>query len=71
MIRNITVYLDTDQLEFHERIRCGFIVAEDVDGAETYHNDVIDSAEYCSVNELINDVMGIFSVGRESILVAA
>ncbi|PLX50679.1 MAG: hypothetical protein C0613_03360 [Desulfobulbaceae bacterium] len=71
MIRNITVYLDTQQSHFHESIRCGFIVAEDDRGEETFHNDVLDSSEYHAIGELVDDIVGIFKVQRRRVLVAA
>lgn len=71
MIRNITVYLDSQQQEFDESIRCGFIVAEDDKGEETFHTDVLDSSEYHGVQELIDDIVGIFKIRRQRVLVAA
>ena len=71
MIRNITVYLDNDRREFESSIRCGFIVTENDEGEETYHNDLIDQSEYYSLNELVSDVAGIFRVNRSDILVNA
>ena len=71
MVKNITVYLDNERQECMDRIRCGFIVAENVDGKETFHNDIIDHSEYPSVKELVDDIVGIFKVNRDSVLVAA
>ena len=71
MIKNITVYLDNEQLEFDNSVRCGFIVAQDERGEETFHNDLIDSAEYHSITELVDDITGLFQVRREAVLVAA
>ncbi|MDR9500750.1 MAG: hypothetical protein RI601_03030 [Desulfurivibrionaceae bacterium] len=71
MIRNITVYLDNQQQEFYESIRCGFIVAQDDQGAETFHTDLLDNSEYHGVQELIDDIVGIFQIRRHQILVAA
>ncbi len=70
MIRNITVYLDNNQPELMESLRCGFIVAENEDGEETFHNDLIDSSEYHSLQDLVNDIAGIFRVHRETVLVS-
>lgn len=70
MLRNITVYLDNQQQEFHNSIRCGFIVAEDEKGEETFHNDLLDSSEYHGVQELIDDIVGIFEIPRQRVLVA-
>jgi hypothetical protein len=70
MFRNITVYLDYQQQEFHDRIRCGFIVAEDERGEETFHNDLLDNSEYHGVQELIDDIVGIFGIQRRRVLVA-
>ncbi len=69
MVKNITVYLDTDQLEFENSVRCGFIVSENDEGEETFHNDLIDSSEYHDLNDLVNEITGIFSVPREVVLV--
>ena len=71
MIRNITVYLDNEAQEHESSIRCGFIVTENDEGEETYHNDLIDQSEYYSLNELVNDIAGIFRVNRSDILVNA
>lgn len=71
MVRNITVYLDNQQQEFHESIRCGFIVAEDEKGEETFHHDLLDNSEYHGVQELIDDIVGLFKVRRQRVLVAA
>jgi hypothetical protein len=70
MVKNITVYLDNDQLEFMDRVRCGFIVAEEEDGRETFHHDLIDHSEYPSIKDLVNDIVGIFNVHKDSVLVA-
>ena len=71
MVKNITVYLDNEQLEFDNSVRCGFIVAQDERGEETFHNDLIDSVEYHSISELVEDIIGLFKVNREAVLVAA
>ena len=68
MIRNITVYLDNGTKEY-DSIRCGFIVTEDDEGEETYHNNLIDQSEYYSLQDLVSDIAGIFSVNRNDILV--
>ena len=70
MVKNITVYLDTDQLEFENSVRCGFIVSENEEGEETFHNDLIDSSEYHSLKDLVDDIIGIFRVPRDIVLVA-
>ncbi len=71
MVRNITVYLDSQQQEFYDSIRCGFIVAEDERGEESFHNNLLDSSEYHGIQELIDDIVGIFDVKRSRVLVAA
>jgi len=71
MVRNITVYLDNEQQQFMDTVRCGFIVAENEDGEETFHNDLIDSSEYQSTKELVDDIIGIFQVRRRDVLIAA
>lgn len=71
MIRNITVYLDNEQQKFIDTIRCGFIVTENEAGEETFHNDLIDSSEYVSIKELVDDIVGIFQVRRRDVLIAA
>lgn len=71
MIKNITVYLAHDRKNFTERVRCGFIVAENEDGDETFHNNLIDQSEYPTVNELVDDIVGIFNVHRDTVCVAA
>ena len=71
MTKNIVVYLDSDQFEFNTSLRCGFIVSEDEKGKETFHNDLIDSSEYYSINELVDDIVGIFKVRRDAVLVAS
>ena len=70
-VKNITVYLDNEQQKFMDSIRCGFIVAENENGEETFHNDIIDSSEYPNMHELINDIAGVFNVRRDVVLVAA
>ncbi|MEN8140381.1 MAG: hypothetical protein ABFR97_04060 [Thermodesulfobacteriota bacterium] len=71
MIRNVTVYLDNEQLEFNNSVRCGFIVAQDERGEETFHNDLIDSADYHDIGALVSDISGLFAVRREAVMVAA
>ena len=71
MIRNITIYLNSDPGEFENSIRCGFIVTENEKGEETYHNNLIDQSEYYSTRDLVSDVTGIFRVNRSDILVNA
>ena len=70
MVKNITVYLDNDQRKFNDSVRCGFIVSEDEQGEESFYNDLIDSSEYHSIKELIDDIVGIFKVQRSSVLIA-
>lgn len=70
MVKNITVYLDNEQLEFTNSVRCGFIVSENDQGEESFYNDLIDSSEYHSIQELIDDIVGIFKVQRSAVLVA-
>ncbi|MCB2184106.1 MAG: hypothetical protein KQH63_18945 [Desulfobulbaceae bacterium] len=71
MIRNITVYLDVERKNFMDSIRCGFIVAENEDGEETFHNNLIDQSEYPTVKELVDDIVGIFNIRRDAVYVAA
>ncbi len=71
MVRNITVYLDNEHQEFLDRVRCGFIVAENEKGEETFHNDIIDHSEYPTINELVDDIVGIFKVHRDVVMVAS
>ncbi len=71
MVRNITVYLDNERLNFMNSIRCGFIVAESEDGEESYYNDIIDQSEYSTVKDLVDDVVGVFNVQRDAVLVAS
>ncbi len=71
MVKNVRVYLDNEQREYMNKVRCGFIVAEDEKGEETFHTNLIDSSEYDSVQDLLDDIVGIFKVRRETILVTA
>ena len=70
-VKNITVYLDNEQQKFMDSDRCGFIVPENENGEETFRNDIIDSSEYPSLHELINDIAGFFNVCRDVVMVAA
>jgi hypothetical protein len=70
-VKNVTVYLDNEQKKFHDSVRCGFIVAENATGDETFYNDLIDNSEYSNLHELINDVAGVFNVRRDVVWVAA
>ena len=70
MVKNITVYLDNEKLEFVDRVRCGFIVTENEDGNENFHNDLIDQSEYRSIKELVDEIVGIFHISKNNILVA-
>ena len=70
-VKNITVYLDNEQQKFKDSVMCGFIVAESENGEETFHNDIIDSSEYQSMHELINDIAGAFNVRRDVVMVAS
>ena len=69
MVKNVTVYLDTGKMEFTDRVRCGFIVSENEDGNETFHNDLIDQSEYPTIKELIDDIVGIFHVSKQNVMV--
>ncbi len=71
MIKNITVYLDNTASDFMDTLRCGFIVSEDETGEETFHNNLLDSSDYYSIKELIDDIVGIFKIHRDAILVAS
>jgi hypothetical protein len=71
MVTNITVYLDNTPSEFMDTLRCGFIVAEDEAGEETFHNNLLDSSDYYSVKELIDDIVGIFKIHRDAVLIAS
>lgn len=71
MVKNVTVYLDNECPDFMDRVRCGFIVAEDEAGEETFHNDLIDNFEYPSLKELIDDIAGLLKVHREEVWVSA
>ena len=63
------VYLDTGKIEFTDRVRCGVIVSENEDGNETFHNDLIDQSEYPTIKELIDDIVGIFHVSKQNVMV--
>ena len=71
MIKNITVYIDNSHSEFMDTLRCGFIVAENETGEETFHNDLIDSSDYYSIRELVDDIVGIFNIHRNAVLIAS
>ncbi|MBU0728739.1 MAG: hypothetical protein KKE17_09215 [Proteobacteria bacterium] len=72
MIANVTVFLDDNELEFMDgTLRCGYVVAEDENGEETYHHDLLDNSGYLSVNDIVHDVSGILNVDREMVLIAA
>ncbi len=71
MVRNITVYLDNERRNFMDTVRCGFIVAENEDGEESYHNDLIDQSEYSTVKDLVDDVVGVFNVHRDAVWIAS
>ncbi len=71
MVKNITVYLDNERRNFMDSIRCGFIVTENDDGEETYHNDLIDQSEYPTVRALVDDIVGIFNIHRDAVWVAS
>lgn len=71
MIANVTVYLDDNRLECMDAaIRCGYIVAEDESGEETFHHDLLDSSGYWSLHDLVNEVAAILRVNRGAVLVA-
>ena len=71
MIKNIIVYLDNERKELMDSVRCGFIVAEHINGEETFHNDIIDHSEYPSVKELVDDIVGVFNIHRDAVWVAS
>ena len=71
MIKNITVYVDNSQSEFMDTLRCGFIVSEDESGKETFYNNLLDSSDYYSIKELVDDIVGIFKIHRGAVLVAS
>ena len=69
MVKNVTVYLDNGKMEFADRVRCGFIVAENENGMETFHNDLIDQSEYPTIKDLVNEIVGIFHVSKNNVSV--
>ena len=69
MVKSVTVYLDNESPKFMERVRCGFIVAENEAGEETFHNDLIDNFEYPGLKELIDDIAGLLHVHRDEVWV--
>ena len=71
MVRNVTVYLDNECPEFMDRVRCGFIVAENEEGEETFHNDLIDNSDYPSLKELVDDISGLLQVRRDEVWVTS
>ncbi len=72
MITNVTVFVDDNELEFMDgAIRCGYIVAEDENGAETFHHDLLDNSGFPTIKELVDEVTGILNVDRDVVLVAA
>lgn len=69
MVKNVTVYLDNGKMEFTDRVRCGFIVSENEDGKEIFHNDLIDQSEYPTIKDLVDDIVGIFQVSKNNVSV--
>jgi len=70
MVKDVTVYLDDNELEFTDNeIRCGFIVSRDNNGEETLHHDLLDNKGYYNVRDLVGEVAGLFRVRREVVLV--
>lgn len=72
MVQNVTVYLDNERPKFSESesVRCGFIVARDTNGRETFHNDLIDNSEYPSLKELVVEVAAMLKVQRGAVWIA-
>jgi hypothetical protein len=56
-------------MEFTDRVRCGFIVSENEDGKEIFHNDLIDQSEYPTIKDLVDDIVGIFQVSKNNVSV--
>nr|MBF0222005.1 hypothetical protein [Desulfobulbaceae bacterium] len=71
MVKNITVYLDETPTDFMNTLHCDFIVTEDETGAETVLNNILDSSGYHSIKELTDEIVGIFNIHRDAVLVAA
>ena len=71
MIRNVTVYIDDSPNERENTFRCGFIVTRNIDGKESYYNDLVDQSEYYSLNDLVSDIAGILNVHSSAIMVNA
>lgn len=71
MVKNVTVYLDDTSSDFMNNLHCGFIVAEDETGAETFHSNLLDSSGYHSIKELTDDIVGIFKIHRGAVLVTS
>ncbi len=72
MITNVTVFLDDNQLEYMDgAVRCGYIVAQDEQGRETFYQDLLDNSGYPTTRELVDEVAGLLQVRREEVLVAA
>lgn len=71
MVKNVTVYLENEGSEFMDRVRCGFIVAENETGEETFHNELIDTFGYSCKKELIADIAGLLQVRRDKVWIMA
>lgn len=70
MIQNVTVYLDNERPIFTDSVRCGFIVAREANGRETFHNDLIDNSEYPSLKELVVEIAAMLKVRRSAVWIA-
>lgn len=67
----VSVTLDDDVPEYMTGIiRCGSVIAEDSNGEETDHQEIIDNTEYHSIQELIDDVALRLGVDKSIIEVA-
>lgn len=72
MIRQVTVYLDDNELETMDgAFRCGPVVCENLGGGEEVHNALLDNRGYWNLGELRAEVAALFRVPAEMVLLSA
>jgi len=69
MVTFARIYLDDNATEDNSAIRCGFVVAHETSGRERVFADIIDSAEYHCLRDLVRDVAGALNISRQQVLV--
>jgi len=71
MVRNVTVYLDDNELETNDgAMRCASIAYENTEGKEEIRNDLVDSSGFWNMDDLIREVAGVLQVRPDAVMIS-